>query len=611
MKIFRPICCVLLFLMQQQAFAQTSDPREFSNGRLIPDERYCDEPYIVVTKDGNWVCTMTTGPGGESGKGQHVTATISKNQGRTWSKLIDIEPSAESKSSWVVPLIVPSGRIYAFYNYNGDNVSQLNGEKIPIDTLLGWYVYKYSDDSGRTWSKDRYRLPLPEAEVDRMNDWKGKVQLFWGVDKPTVDGKSAFFAFTRMGKYVHGIGEGWLYRSDNILTESDPAKIHWDLLPKGGRGIRNEAFGSIQEEHNLVTLSNGALYCVYRTKKGYPASSYSRDRGQTWTKPELATYAPGGRRIKSPRACPMVWKTSNGKYLLWFHNTTLQLRSRGRWRKDKMLPVTGRDLIWLAGGVEKDGFISWSQPELLCYTPDGRGASYPDLIEDKEQYFITATNKKDARVIEVDKALLEGMWNQAQNKSVAKQGIVLEHRNEQKPVKLAMPSLPDLSKGGGFTIDFWVKFDTLKPGQVLLDSRNSKDKGIFLTTNEKKELRFSINDGKNSIEWQSDPGSLSKGKWHHVAIIVDGGPKMITGVIDGLLCDGGSDIKRYSGQSRFLNQSFDQPIANVTGSETLEIAPSLDGKMSELRIYNRYLRTSEVIGNYQNRHKRFGSVPSP
>ena len=32
------------------------------------------------------------------------------------------------------------------------------------------------------------------------------------------------------------------------------------------------------------------------------------------------TYTPGGRVIKHPRACPPVWKTSEGRYLFWFHN---------------------------------------------------------------------------------------------------------------------------------------------------------------------------------------------------------------------------------------------------------------------------------------------------
>ena len=55
-------------------------------------------------------------------------------------------------------------------------------------------------------------------------------------------------------------GEGWLYRCDNILTEPDAEKIHWELLPDGEHGIRKAEFGSVQEEHNLVPLGDDRLY---------------------------------------------------------------------------------------------------------------------------------------------------------------------------------------------------------------------------------------------------------------------------------------------------------------------------------------------------------------
>ncbi|MCR4411414.1 MAG: glycoside hydrolase, partial [Thermoguttaceae bacterium] len=87
------------------------DARDIRAGRVIPDEGYCDQPYVVVTRDGNWLCTLTTGPGVEGQKGQHVVSTISADQGKTWSALVDIEPSAGPEASWVVPLVVARGRV--------------------------------------------------------------------------------------------------------------------------------------------------------------------------------------------------------------------------------------------------------------------------------------------------------------------------------------------------------------------------------------------------------------------------------------------------------------------------------------------------------------------
>ena len=132
------------------------DARRFHEGYVIPDKNYCDQPYLVVTKDGNWLCTMTTGAGVEGERGQHVVAAISPDQGRTWSKLIDIEPADGPEASWVVPLITPSGRVYAFYTYNGDDVGHGNpqfalpdGKATYRADTVGWYCYRYSDDHGR------------------------------------------------------------------------------------------------------------------------------------------------------------------------------------------------------------------------------------------------------------------------------------------------------------------------------------------------------------------------------------------------------------------------------------------------------------------------------
>ena len=58
------------------------DARNIQTGSLIPKEGYVDQPYIVITNDGNWLCVLTTGAGVEGQPGQHVVSTISSDQGR-------------------------------------------------------------------------------------------------------------------------------------------------------------------------------------------------------------------------------------------------------------------------------------------------------------------------------------------------------------------------------------------------------------------------------------------------------------------------------------------------------------------------------------------------
>ncbi|MHC5055595.1 MAG: LamG-like jellyroll fold domain-containing protein [Planctomycetota bacterium] len=584
---------------------RAADPRSIRNGREIPSVRYADQPYVVVLPDGSWLCTLTTGSGAEGSGGQHVISTISTDEGRTWSEPVAIEPPTGPEASWVVPLVCPDagpargagpgGRVYAFYTYNGDEVRTLPGKRrnIRSDTH-GWYVFKHSDDGGRTWSGERHRIPLRVTDCDRSNDWRGEVQMFWGIDKPKASGGVVNFAFTKLGRYFLKNGEGWLLRSGNILTERDPAKVRFELLPEGERGIRAPGFGSVQEEHNTVPMSGGGLYCVYRTTTGHPCHTYSRDGGRTWLEPEHMTYSPGGRKVKQPRACPKLFRCSNGAFLFWYHN------HGGRDFND-------RNPAWIAGGVEKGGRIHWSEPEVLLYDPDPKvRMSYPDLIEQGGRYWITETQKEVARVHEIDAALLEGMWNQggpSKVAEVAKDGLVLRlgGREAEKPLakSVRMTVLPDLSGSGGFAVDMWLVLDDLAGGQVVLDSRKGDGSGLRVETTAEGALRIDIADGERSGGWDTDPGAVTAGRLHHVVFIVDGGPKIVTVVADGVLLDGGAH--RQYGWGR-----FDAKLGDVTGSPELRVAPSMRGEVRSLRIYDRYLRTSEAVANF-----RAGGVTPP
>ena len=568
-----------------QPMGRMDDPRNLRTGFRIPDEGYCDQPYIVVTPDGNWLCVMTTGEGVEGELGQHVVATISKDQGRTWSELIDIEPADGPEASWAVPLLTSFGRVYAFYCYNGDRISSVRGQENIRADMLGWYCYRYSDDYGRTWSEERYRLPMRITAADRNNDWKGEVQIFWGIDKPSIVNSSVYFGFTKLGQYMLDLGEGWFYHSDNILTERDPDKIRWEKWPEGDHGLRHDQFGSVQEEHNIVPLSDGSLYCVYRTTAGYSIHAYSRDGTRSWTRPTYMTYRSDvavSRKIKNPRACPKLFKTANGKYLFWYHNhsgTTFD----------------GRNPAWILGGIEQDGYIRWSEPEILLYDPVIETRfSYPDLIEQDGRYWVSATNKYVARVHEIDPTLLEGLWNQWTTRETTTDGLVASvEPGTPLSTRLQMPRFEDLQTGQGLTIEFWLKLDDLSADQVIFDARDDNGKGLAVTTTPTGTVQLELNDGTTSTRWDTDPRRIRPGNLHHVAFVVDPGPRIITVLVDGRICDGGPD--RQHGWGR-----FPETLGDINGAALARVTPSLNGQVAGLRIYDRFLRNSEVIGNYQS-----------
>lgn len=575
------------------------DLRDISAGHEIPSESYADQPYIVITKDGNWLCVLTTGPSAESQAGQRVVATISEDKGLTWSDLIPIEPGLESANwhmtSWVTSLIVPSGRVYAFYNYRYDETSTQHG---------GWMCYRYSDDHGRMWSDQRYRVPMRKAQRDRENVTGGTHQFFWCIDKPVISKGSVYLAIPKLysGIPLDG-GEGWIIHSDNILTENDPEAIRWELLPDGEVGVWNPELGTVQEEQNVEVLSDGSLYMCYRTEIGHPAYAISRDGGHTWTTPQVMRYATGNP-IKTPRACPRIWKASNGKFLFWFHNNGYP-----GWGNSAV-----RNPVWISGGIEVDGEIQWSQPEILLYCSDPtiRGMSYPDFVEQDGRIWVSETQKVVARVHELDPELLEGLWGQHTSMSITQEGLVFASAETLSAGdSFALPALPNLHEGG-FTVELWLELDDTAEGQVLLDTFGQQRRGFRIRTASGQALKIEVHDGEarrwlevldgldpsasvRSVPiWNAttDEGVISPGIPHHAVFIVDGVANIVTMLVDGVLCDGGEvTIQGWRRLNPYLGE--------INGDGICTIGENVRGQILSVRIYDRYLRTSEAISNYR------------
>jgi hypothetical protein len=582
MKFFRLFLSIgVLFLLSKSLIAQENeDWRNIENSLSeIPNENYVDQPYVVVAKNGDWVCVLTTGPGHESQKGQHMVASISSDKGKSWSELIDIEKTEDPPSSWGIPYVTPYGRIYVLYTFNGENINTYpDGKPLNHNTELGWYCFKYSDDNGRTWS-ERYRIPMRKTTVDYINPWNGEVQLFWGISKPFSHENEMYFSFTKMAIHPQDMGEGFLYKSENINFEKDPSKIKWELLPEGNTGISYTPLGVTQEEHNIVPLNIGGLYCMYRTSEGYPAHSYSFDNGKTWSTPEYVTYS-DGRVIKNPRACPRVFKTSNGKYLLWYHNNNIK-GYKGH-----------RNPVWISGGVEIDGIINWSQPEVLLYGQEGIfGMSYPDLIEENGKYWITETQKTVARVHLIDNKLLEGLWNQGTVENKVNGGLIFEESNILSETNLKSPDLHVL-KEGSLSIEIFFEIDELKPDQVIFTNTDQGGNGITIRISPKRTVELTLLSDKHEALIDTDPGLVTVGE-NHIVFNIDGKANLLTTIVNGKLCDGGR--YRLQGWSWF-NSEIDQ----INGNGILRIAPLFDGKVKKLRIYERYLTTTEAISNYRS-----------
>ena len=369
------------------------------------------------------------------------------------------------------------------------------------------------------------QLPATETMIS-----PGKLQMVWGIGKPVSSAQDVWFSFTKLGKYFLEEGEGWVYHSDNILTEKNVSNIRWQLLPDGDLGIRSPKLGSVQEEFNLQPMQQEyGLYCVYRTTLGQPACSYSYDHGHTWTEPELIRYA-SGLPLRNPRACPRLWKCKNGKYLLWYHN------NGGK-------SFDHRNPAWIAGGIEKNGSIYWSQPEIFLYGPDhsyetGR-FSYPDLVEFDGRYWVSTTQKTTASIHEVPATFFDMLWSQFDNSAHTgneKMGSCYKlsgHAQSPLPEPLSMAN-------GGFALDTWIQIDDWKDATILVGTDDNRSR-MELVQKRNGTIAFTMAHRGESMTISSDQTRLKQGETHHIAILVDADARIGYMLIDGSICDGGGE----------------------------------------------------------------------
>ena len=570
------------------------DPRRLQSGLEIPTEAYSDQPYLVKTGDGAWLLTVTTGVGREGEHGQHVVSMRSEDRGRTWSKPVDVEPADGPESSYSVLLAVPSGRVYCFYNHNTDDLRAFRADDPPFPGGLcrrvdsqGHFVFRYTDDGGRTWSPRRYEIPQRLFAIDRENPYGGSLLYFWNVGKPFVLRGRAYVPIHKVGGFGEGFftrSEGALLCSENLLTESDPEKLRWITLPEGEIGLRPpQGAGPIAEEQSFVVASDGSIHANYRTVSGHPACCVSRDGGRTFSVPGFRRY-PDGRPMRHPRAANFTWRCENGKYLYWFHN------HGGKGYDD-------RNPVWISGGVETDGpegkDILWSQPEILLYDDDPYvRISYPDLLEDGGAYYVTETQKDVARVHEIDRALLEDLWAQDVLCRPAADGLLLDLKapagvSPVPPLPEFTVRDPDALDGRGLRTRTGVTLTLDFPGGLpaglpLFSTLDGEDRGILVETAAEGRLRFSCGDGRGGFVWRTDP--VTGEGLHRISFVLDAGPCLLLTVADGLLQDGGT---RQFGFGRFSPH-----LRGVSGGDA-----AVHPAVRRVKLHGRALRVSEAIAD--------------
>jgi hypothetical protein len=139
---------------------------------------------------------------------------------------------------------------------------------------------------------------------------------------------------------------------------------------------------------------------------------------------------------------------------------------------------------------------------------------------------------------------------------------------------------------------------------VVFDSRGPEGRGLFVQLTDHGTLKLHIisrvwgtpgsHNGNGLVECacECDTGLLTPGSLHQILFNIDAGPKLMTVMVDGVLCDGGTD--RQFGWSR-----FHPALMHPNGAPEAVLAPSLHGTLHRIRMYDRYLLTSEGVGNWR------------
>ncbi len=288
-----------------------------------------NEHFLVFAGPDGSLMAVWTQSTREGASDQRIVFSRSTD-GETWAIPRQIAGKGSSETtkmaSWGFPIVSASGRIYVIYNKHigiNDIFSHTTGRMAGI----------YSDDCGKTWSKEQEI----RFEKDKWDNPNPEVPSNWIVwQKPERISKGKYFVgFTKWVspsvRKAAPIRVWWaedsvveFMRFENIDDNPEPKDIEITFLLTNDNALQlpliNHPEHTVIQEPSIVKLPDGRMFCVMRTTLGSPYYSISRDEGETWSNPAVLKYCDEGGRILHPCSpCP-IYSVGEGKYLLFYHN---------------------------------------------------------------------------------------------------------------------------------------------------------------------------------------------------------------------------------------------------------------------------------------------------
>lgn len=379
----------------------------------------------VFFGDGTWFTTWSQGSF-EHAVNERIVFAKSADMGRTWTapqSIIGSNP--DERIAYGAPFIVPeSERVYLFFFAGNQGVGWTGPE---YDS--GNFGFVFSDDRGATWS-ERHTIALPDRDIStfsgRCHGWINHPPKLMPTGEVLLP-VSMFPSLwpRRQRAWMTLPAEVSVIRCDNLLTQRDPERLSFTLLPPGPRGIRADvrrhwdnaalqrllsAFDGVPyeagfnfQEMTLLAMSDGRWVGIGRTFLGSPGYTVSDDRGLTWSAVEPLCYAPDGPPIEHPMTMCPVTQMPDGRIVLLFTNNDGTRRGArhvwdgdGRTRNPQWLTV-GRELP----GETRNAGLQFGEPLLVAEVDDTgetnlkTGISMPQFLGREGRCFVMYNVNKE------------------------------------------------------------------------------------------------------------------------------------------------------------------------------------------------------------------------
>lgn len=565
---------------------QRSDWRAFENAKTglsliaqnLPSKYgYMEGLNRYIVNDSVWLETLTVARVGEGNPSQHIIARKSTDKGNTWGEWFDVEPEGPPVNSYGKFFRHPvTGQVYIMY-LKGPEKDMPELAKAPRHHV-GKFVFRYVDEKGNFSPAHKFNLPV--SEIDRSTVFNGKYLVIYNAPVPNIiSGNDAIGWTTKHGPRTStGNGESFFVRYVNYLKNDRLEDLEIKLFPEG-QGITHPKYNNAADFGPFI-LNDSLWIFTWRTTFGVIGLTRSKDKGKNWDT-DILRYSPSGRRVKNPQG-PYSFSTGpDGKGFLAFYNNSA----------GGIGNYSGRDLVYISYYENRNGEIYVTEPELFQYRIDQLGYKSVERLnpprfsgeQTEGRILASVSDKKEIRSFTIPSDFIEILSSQFQINKVPELALIYYKDSVRKRIK--SPLLPALNNGGGFTISFQLSVGSLnQSNSIIYGMQNGKGLKVELLPD--SSVLFTMSDGKDTVNLSSNRGILTPGKTHHVAIIVDGFPALISMVIDEEFQDGGDTKERGT---VFFSHNF----TDCNGPRSWEVKPDL---IKNLRVYNRTLLTTEVIG---------------